>query len=231
MNMMSLRQLRAARALLDWKQSELAIKSGFSLTALNNIERGAVSPRASTLDLIQKTFEQEGVKFTEDDGVKLRPDVFDVKTFEGSERDVVKTHFRDILDTAGPGGTACYGGVDEAYFIRHFRKECFEFYGAAQTIGLKERILISEGVKERYGPKNVSEYRALPKELFGLISYAIYGNKYTLIHLGKRSRWVSIEHPAVAQVHRQLFEAHWKLGRFVPYTKPLFDEDLEKFKI
>ena len=37
-------QIRAARALLDWTQDDLAKKSGLSLRALNSIERGLAVP-------------------------------------------------------------------------------------------------------------------------------------------------------------------------------------------
>jgi transcriptional regulator with XRE-family HTH domain len=72
--MISPAQIRAARSLLGWKQSDLATASDLSLTAMNNIERGASDPRASTLDGIQKALEAAGIEFTNGDapGVKLR---------------------------------------------------------------------------------------------------------------------------------------------------------------
>lgn len=226
--MISIRQMRAARALLGWKQSDLALKSGFSLTALNNIERGIVSPRLTTMDLIQEAFERNGIQFSDDDGLKMRSEIFDVQTFEGTEAECVRSHFKDVFETTKrDGGMAFYGGVDESWYVKHYRRECFDFYNGMIKHGIRERVLICEGITQRYAPKSTSEYRALPKELFGMISYAVYGNKYTVLMLGKKSRWVTIEHPGVASVHRQLFENHWKLGRFVPYTKPLYDVDLE----
>jgi transcriptional regulator with XRE-family HTH domain len=229
--MISIRQLRAARALLGWKQSDLAAKSGLSLTALNNIERETVSPRLTTMTIIQDAFEREGIQFTDDDGLKMRSEIFDIKTIEGSERDVVQAHLDEILTTLEKdGGTALYGGVEESFYIKHCRQECFDFYTQFKANKFKERILICEGVTQRYGPKETSEYRALPKELFGMISYAVYGNKYNIMMLGKKSRFITIEHPGVAAVHRQLFETHWKMARFVPFTRPLYDVDLESGK-
>lgn len=58
-------QMRAARALLGWKQSDLAAKSGVSEISIKNIERGATDPRASTLRAIQSAFEAGGVIFME----------------------------------------------------------------------------------------------------------------------------------------------------------------------
>lgn len=56
-------QIRAARALVGWKQSDLAAASGVSEISIKNIERGATDPRASTLNAIQRAFETGGVLF------------------------------------------------------------------------------------------------------------------------------------------------------------------------
>lgn len=68
-HMITTAQMRAARALIGWKQAELAAAAGISLTALNNIERGSSDPKASTLDAIQRALEAAGVRFLEDGGV------------------------------------------------------------------------------------------------------------------------------------------------------------------
>lgn len=68
-------QIRAARAMLNIKQSELAAKAGVSLATLNNIERGADS-RVSTLQKIETALEKEGIEFFGDTngqpGIRLK---------------------------------------------------------------------------------------------------------------------------------------------------------------
>lgn len=56
-------QIRAARALIGWKQSDLAAASGISEISIKNIERGATDPRSSTLDALQRAFLAGGVVF------------------------------------------------------------------------------------------------------------------------------------------------------------------------
>lgn len=56
-------QIRAARALIGWKQSDLSSRSGVSEISIKNIERGATDPRGSTLAAIQKAFAEAGVAF------------------------------------------------------------------------------------------------------------------------------------------------------------------------
>jgi transcriptional regulator with XRE-family HTH domain len=56
-------QIRAARALLGWRQADLAEASGVSAVAIKNIERGEADPKATTLTAIQKAFNKAGVIF------------------------------------------------------------------------------------------------------------------------------------------------------------------------
>lgn len=74
--MITLQHIKAARALLDWKQSDLAAAAKISETALANIERGATDPRASTLAAIQKALEDVGIEFfnSGSPGVRLHID-------------------------------------------------------------------------------------------------------------------------------------------------------------
>lgn len=56
-------QIRAARALINVKQSELARAAGVALATLNNIERGVGDPRTSTLSAIERCLHDAGVLF------------------------------------------------------------------------------------------------------------------------------------------------------------------------
>lgn len=56
-------QIRAARALIGWKQTDLAAASGVSEISIKNIERGATDPRSSTVGAMQAAFERAGVVF------------------------------------------------------------------------------------------------------------------------------------------------------------------------
>ncbi len=76
--MISPQQIRGARAMLGITQAALAEAAGISTTALNNIERGAADPKASTLTSIQRALEAAGVEFIPENGsgagVRLRKD-------------------------------------------------------------------------------------------------------------------------------------------------------------
>jgi transcriptional regulator with XRE-family HTH domain len=62
-------QIRAARALLGWSQSQLARTAGVGLATLQRIEQneGVVKGNFSTIIKIQKVLEQAGIHFIDDD--------------------------------------------------------------------------------------------------------------------------------------------------------------------
>jgi DNA-binding XRE family transcriptional regulator len=70
-------QIRAARALLGWSQTMLARSAGIGLATLQRIEqsKGVVKANFETVLKIQKTLENAGIRFTEDEtgeiGVRL----------------------------------------------------------------------------------------------------------------------------------------------------------------
>jgi len=75
--MISARQIRAARALLNWTQQELADRAIVSLNALVRLEGGGVDSRMSTFTSIERALSAGGIEFiasgTDVEGVRLKP--------------------------------------------------------------------------------------------------------------------------------------------------------------
>jgi transcriptional regulator with XRE-family HTH domain len=63
-------QIRAARALLGWRQEDLSNASGVGTATIQRLEksRRPIASYVSTLVRIQTAFEQAGIQFLEDDG-------------------------------------------------------------------------------------------------------------------------------------------------------------------
>ena len=70
-------QIRCARALLDWGQTDLARHVGMSQTAIARLENGTTSPGSPTLEKIKAAFEKNGICFMGDSGVKREPNLKD----------------------------------------------------------------------------------------------------------------------------------------------------------
>jgi transcriptional regulator with XRE-family HTH domain len=61
----TMRQIKAGRALLGWRQVDLAKRSGVALLTIQNIETNAVDPRTSTMNKILQAFTRGGLIFLE----------------------------------------------------------------------------------------------------------------------------------------------------------------------
>jgi transcriptional regulator with XRE-family HTH domain len=68
--MMEPAQIRAARALLGWRQEDLSKASGVGTATIRRIEKvnSSTTGYVSTLSRIQEAFETAGVLFIDDDG-------------------------------------------------------------------------------------------------------------------------------------------------------------------
>lgn len=93
------RQIRAARAMLEVKQRDLAAAAGVSLATLNNIERGVADPRSSTLSAIERALNTAGVEVADD---ALSEEARLVRLSRPSSYDTLFASQR-VLETIGPG--------------------------------------------------------------------------------------------------------------------------------
>lgn len=65
--MVSVRQIKAARALLDWTQSDLSQKADVSTITLKRLEtKGIATARQGTLESIERAFIAAGIEFLDD---------------------------------------------------------------------------------------------------------------------------------------------------------------------
>ncbi len=73
--MLNAPQSRAARALLDWTQADLAARSNLSVVTIRDFEKGRRIPGPNNLLGIRYAFEREGIVFFNDGapGARLMP--------------------------------------------------------------------------------------------------------------------------------------------------------------
>ena len=69
--MISPAQCRAARALLQWSQQQLADRSGLGFSTIRDFEKGRHVPYATNLATIEQTLTKAGVRFLDGNCVCL----------------------------------------------------------------------------------------------------------------------------------------------------------------
>jgi len=72
--MLTAEQIKAARALLNWGQRELAAATGLSVPTIKRVEasRGAIRSTYTTVLAIQNAFEAAGIEFINEGGLGVK---------------------------------------------------------------------------------------------------------------------------------------------------------------
>jgi transcriptional regulator with XRE-family HTH domain len=208
--MISIEQIKAARALLDWTQEDLAKAASLSKPAINTLERRISSPKQSTLDAIQTALEQAGVAFTEGPGVKLQSTILKTQIFEGEDSLLRLVH--DIFETLN--------GTDKELMVSGIEEDKFRDIGGPNILkqvekrikhGIKTKLLSCEGDTNFIEP--IEHYRWIPKAFFSRTPTYIYDNKYAIFLWGPPKKVVLIENAEIADTYRQQFQALWDVAR------------------
>jgi len=210
------RQIRAARGLLRWSGAVLAEKAGLTRDTINKIEDDAVQPREGTLKDITRVFDENGVDFTDNYGVRLKPQGVEILTGrEGLCRffDEVYEHVRKH------GGTILQIGVDEGVFSEHLGKHSpLHIKRMTQLTQERHDIKVLTLIKEgdtNYVCSDYAEYRWLPKELFDPVPFYVYGDRLAIMSFQTVPAPTIVVHniPAITSAYKKQFEALWNMSK------------------
>lgn len=205
----SVEQIKAARALLGWTQYDLAAAAGLSKPSVNTLERRIANPRVDTLEAIQRALEEAGVEFTQGPGVKLRSSVLKTEIFEGE--DSLVRLLNDIFD--------CLNGTEKELMIAGVSEELYQNLGGTRVVdlihkrvkhGIKTKLISCEGDNNFIEP--VEHYRHITSALFPKTPTYVYDNKYAILLWGPPKKIVVIENKEIAEAMRDQFIALWDMG-------------------
>lgn len=219
-------QIRAARALLNWKQSDLARESQISLASINNLERNIGSPRVDTIRTIEETLINAGIEFLDQDGVRKKSDFFAIVEFTG--KDFIKDWMEDFtICMTQPGDTIFVCGLDERNFPRHAPDQLLRYVEHQKKTGFVERIIIQEG--DDFLLASTECYRWISPDLWGPVPYFVYKDRF-VIAMYEANRLIMIRNHAIANTFRQQFETLWGMSTPLPPGIPnqMDDPDFEK---
>jgi len=209
--MVTIKQIKAARALLEWKQADLARVSGISLAAINKLERGLVSPRQHTLAILQQSFEQAGVEFTEGPGVRLTHGLFRLQIWDGDAAipkllDDVFSSLKEIPAQR----EFLLSGLDESRWD-DYRDLVTQHQKRLKQNAIGLRALVRDGDRN-FLPNLIPQqhYRWISKALFTQLPYFVYADKYAMVVWGPPIRVIVIQNRAVTETFRRQFEINWQ---------------------
>jgi len=205
-NNINARQIKAARALLDWSQEDLANAAGLSIATIRKIEAGSISPRDKTMGSIISALEGKNIEFLSPDGLRLKDN--EVTIIEGEDSYV--RLMDDVYHTVKKGS----GDVLFLYLDDSLSPESIiDSELRVRKTGAKFRILAEEGDTYLYYP--LEEYRWIPKKYFKKNLYIIYGDKVALCifdgHMRTNpKRIVVIENAVLMESMKSMFDFMWE---------------------
>jgi len=198
-------QLRAARGLLNWSRPDLAAKTAVSEQTLHRFENDMGEPEVRTQEKIRRVFDEHGIEFIGNDGVRLKND--HIVTLKGEN-----IFFRVLDDVIA---TLRNIKKPEALFACVVDKlsppVVVENYRRLRASGIAMRSLVQEG--DTYLMGALKEYRHLPTSFFHNNTTIIYGDKFATMILDPETRAdigaIIIRNPHVAAAQRNLFNLIW----------------------
>jgi transcriptional regulator with XRE-family HTH domain len=218
--MLTSRQIRAARALLGWEAVELGKRTKLSRETIANIESGRTQAREGSLERITKVFDESGVQFTDNEGVRLKPATVDVLT----GREGLQHFFDGVHDYASKhGGTIMMFGIDETTFISTITPEFSQDYLKRMTevsrkrSDLEVQAIICEG-DTNFCASDYNVYRWISKDVFQAVPFYIYGETLAIMDFDTAPgpTIMLLKSRAITNAYRKQFQTFWKIAHTPP---------------
>lgn len=225
--MPTLEQIRAARALIGWSQSDLANKADLSQTGIARIENGTNQPNSTTLDKIRTAFDKEDVEFIGGSGVKKRTG--EVRILRGSN--AMSDFLDDVYQTATKHGTlenpthVFLSNVVHQNWVKWMGDTRWKNHAERMT---KDKALMDVRIITQEGDLNFparaySKYKWIQPEFFNDKSIYSYHDRLAFLDFRHDDVIINIMKQAdFAKGYRDLFLIAWETVAQTP--KELKDE-------
>lgn len=208
--MPTLEQIRAARALLGWSQSDLAAIAGLSQTGIARIENGTNHPNSQTLAKIEKAFDTNNIEFIDTSGVKKRETFYRILKGSAGMADFMDDVYNVLKDK---GGEFCVFNANPPLWVNWIGEEKFrehndrmvrikdKIHGKIIVHASESQLLASDYAEYRYSNHNEYDER---KSLYS------YGNRLAFFDFEPNNLTITVmERAEFAHGFRVLFDAAW----------------------
>lgn len=206
-------QIRAARALKNWSQTDLAERTGLAVPTIANIELGKQAPGKNTIEKIIDAFAIGGIEFIGETGVQKRQQTSIV--FRGTA-ELHKFYELIYENVRGDDSEILVGNVDERDFVKHMDEHTLQLHlDRMKELGAHYKILVCEG--DYFFPVSVyAEYRWISKEEFSSIPFYVFADKLAIILWLDEPVVFLLNDPAAANLYREKFMDQWKKSKKPP---------------
>ncbi|MFQ3307245.1 MAG: transcriptional regulator with XRE-family HTH domain [Candidatus Midichloriaceae bacterium] len=205
--LMSSAQVRAARGLLNWTQSELASRCGLTKATIANIENEKHHLTSNSAKKLFSAFTEAKVEFLLDGGLRNKIDL--IKTLEGEKG------FCNLLDdiygsVKDNGGCIKASGVDESLIEEKVNQDYINMHinRMSKVKDLKFDVLISDK-DSNPSARSYVKYRTLPAEYFFPLQIYMYDKKVAFV-IFDPLRVIIIENFHIFLVHSNQFDMMWE---------------------
>lgn len=209
-------QCRAARALLNWSQPELAERCDIHVQTISNFEKESSTPSRTTLDKITNVFQESKIVFTEDEGVKKQQSI--ISQYHGAEG--FRRFMDDVYYTAKVhGGEFCLLNAKPDNWIKWLGEEWMEHH-SKRMAALGDKIIFKITAREgdyNFISRQFAEYRWVSINTWNQHSYYAYGDKIAFINFDNDNVDILVlTHPHFSKTHKFLFNLVWNQHTIIP---------------
>ncbi|WP_435642106.1 helix-turn-helix transcriptional regulator [Micavibrio aeruginosavorus] len=199
-------QIRAARALKNWSQADLAERVDMATPSIGNIESGKHNPTPQTQAAIIEAFEDAGIEFI-DGGVRVKKHTVEILIGQEGFLEFYDDVYAEIKKSKEK--TVCVSNVDERKFVEWQGDQLNEHSERMLKLGVRYQILIEHG--DTFFPaSHYADYRWMPENTFYTVPFYIYGDKLGMMVFGDEPRIYVLNEPEIAASYRKQFEEIWK---------------------
>ncbi len=210
------KQLRAARAILEISQNDVAKEVNMTHTKLSRLEKGTTDATSSDLREIQAFYENKGLEFIDNHGVRVR------ETFETMYYG--QKGLRELMDVLyetakKEGGDICQFHLGSGKFKQWLGEEWYRPHAERMT-KIKDKfdfkVIVNEGASI-FIAKDFAKYRCYPKEKMTERTLYIFGDKVCLFYPELEQLEIRVIHDrGLADQMKALFNAVWDLCTRIP---------------
>lgn len=211
MNILSPAQCRAARALLNWSQPDLATRADVHVQTISNFEKEQSSPSKTTLEKLCGILEDEGIIFLGEDGVRMRQ--LPVRQYQGT--DGFRAFMDDLYTTMNKhGGEMCLLNSHPDLWIKWLGgRDWYENVHQPRMEAISDRIHLRITTFEgntNFLAKHFAEYRVVPETMWNDNGFYCFADRIALMNFtDKNVEIFVIKNRKFAETFRFLFNLYW----------------------